>query len=106
MGAMTALTTPAPAPAGVPIADQIALRLTEALAPVRLEVVNESHHHAGHLGDDGTGESHFRVEVESAAFAGQSRVARQRLVNRALADLLATRIHALAIRARAPGEAE
>lgn len=87
-----------------PLADTIAARLAAALAPGALRVTNDSHHHAGHLGDDGSGESHFTVEVESAAFAGLSRVARQRLVNRALADLLATRIHALAIRARAPGE--
>jgi len=57
------------------------------------------------MGDDGTGESHFRVEIESPRFAGLNRVARQRLVNQALADLLATRIHALAIKARAPGDA-
>lgn len=76
-----------------------------ALDPTRLDVVNDSHHHAGHMGDDGTGESHFTVIVESPRFAGLTRVARQRLVNTALADLLATRIHALAIRARAPGEA-
>lgn len=88
-----------------PIAEQIAARLTDALAPSRLDVVNDSHHHAGHMGDDGTGESHFTVMVESPRFAGLSRVARQRLVNQALADLLETRIHALAIRARAPGEA-
>jgi len=97
MGVMTA-------PATLPLADQIAARLTADLAPTRLDVHNESHLHAGHMGDNGTGESHFRVEVESAAFAGLSRVARQRLVNAALTDLLATRIHALAIRARAPGE--
>lgn len=87
-----------------PLADLIAARLGAALAPVRLLVRNDSHLHAGHMGDDGTGESHWRVEVESAAFAGLSRVARQRLVNHALADLLASRIHALAISARAPGE--
>ncbi|MCP3734685.1 BolA family transcriptional regulator [Sphingomonas sp. RP10(2022)] len=87
-----------------PLAQIIADRLTAALAPTHLEVVNDSHHHAGHMGDDGTGESHFTVIVESAAFAGASRVARQRAVNQALADLLSTRIHALAIRARAPGE--
>ena len=91
-------------PASEPLADTIAARLTAALAPTRLAVVNDSHHHAGHMGDDGTGESHFTVAVESAAFAGLNRVARQRLVNKALADLLATRIHALAIQARAPGE--
>lgn len=88
-----------------PLSDVIADRLTTALAPSRLEVVNESHLHAGHMGDDGSGETHFRVEVESTAFAGLNRVARQRLINRALADLLAGPIHALAIRARAPGDA-
>ena len=97
MGAMTTLATPS-------LADQIASRLTESLQPTRLEVVNDSHHHAGHSGDNGTGESHFTVIVESAAFSGLGRVARQRLVNSALADLLATRIHALAIRTTAPGE--
>lgn len=91
--------------ATAPIADQIAARLTDALAPTHLHVSNDSAQHRGHLGDDGTGESHFSVVVESAAFAGLSRVARQRLINQALADLLATRIHALAIKARAPGEA-
>ena len=92
-------------PATGSVADLITARLTEALAPTQLNVSNDSAQHRGHLGDDGTGESHFSVEVESAAFAGKSRVERQRLVNRALADLLAERIHALAIRARAPGEA-
>jgi BolA protein len=82
----------------------IAARLTAVLDPSHLQVVNDSHHHAGHMGDDGTGESHFSVVVESPRFAGLNRVARQRLVNAALGDLLATRIHALAIKARAPGE--
>jgi len=86
------------------VQDQITARLTAALAPTRLVVLNESASHAGHMGDDGTGESHFRVEVESGAFAGLNRVARQRLVNQALADLLRDRIHALAIQARAPGD--
>jgi len=86
------------------VQDQITARLTAALAPTRLVVLNESASHAGHMGDDGTGESHFRVEVESVAFAGLNRVARQRLVNQALADLLRDRIHALAIQARAPGD--
>ncbi len=88
-----------------PLSDEIAARLTAALNPTVLEVINDSHHHAGHSGDDGTGESHWTVVVESEAFAGLNRVARQRLVNNALADLLATRIHALAIKVRAPGEA-
>jgi BolA protein len=91
-------------PATAPLADQIAARLTAELSPTRLEVVNDSHHHAGHMGDDGTGETHFTVIVESPQFAGRSRVERQRLVNKALADLLETRIHALAIRASAPGD--
>lgn len=92
-----------PDPATAPLQDVIAARLTDALAPTHLLVTNDSAQHRGHAGDDGTGESHFSVVVESAAFAGLSRVARQRLVNRALADLLATRIHALAIVAREPG---
>jgi BolA protein len=87
-----------------PLAEIMAARLTDALAPSHLEVINDSHHHAGHSGDDGTGESHWTVVVESEAFGGLNLVARQRLVNHALADLLATRIHALAIKARTPGE--
>ena len=91
--------------ASTPLAHLIETRLTEALHPSALRVTNDSHLHAGHMGDDGTGESHFSVFVESERFAGLNRVARQRLVNQALADLLSTRIHALAIKARAPGEA-
>ena len=87
-----------------PVAAEIAARLTAALAPTRLAVIDDSAKHAGHSGHDARGESHFTVEVESAAFAGRNRVARQRLVNRALAELLADRVHALAIRASAPGE--
>lgn len=90
--------------ATAPLDQIIADRLRTALSPTRLSVSNDSAQHRGHLGDDGTGETHFSVDVESPAFAGLSRVARQRLVNQALADLLASRIHALAIRARAPGE--
>jgi BolA family transcriptional regulator, general stress-responsive regulator len=90
--------------ATAPLAEIITARLTAALAPAHLDVINDSHHHAGHMGDDGTGESHWTVVVESAAFAGLPRVQRQRLINNALADLLATRIHALAIKARVPGE--
>jgi len=90
--------------ATAPLGEIIHARLQQALAPSHLEVINDSHHHAGHMGDDGTGESHWTVVVESPAFAGVSRVQRQRSINTALADLLATRIHALAIKARAPGE--
>ncbi|HVI97805.1 MAG TPA: BolA family protein [Sphingomonas sp.] len=88
-----------------PVAAEIATRLTHALAPTALEVINDSARHRGHAGDDGTGESHFTVIVESPRFEGRSRVERQRLVNKALGDLLTGHIHALAIRARAPGEA-
>ena len=87
-----------------PLADTIAARLTQALDPSHLVVSNDSAQHAGHMGDDGTGETHFTVTIESPAFSGLNRVARQRMVNHALADLLATRIHALAIRASAPGD--
>jgi len=86
------------------LAHEIHERLTEALAPSVLHVINTSHQHAGHAGDDGTGESHWIVVVASDRFTGLSRIERQRLVNNALADLLSSRIHALEIRARAPGE--
>ena len=87
-----------------PMAEEIAQRLRGALAPTRLEVINDSDRHRGHAGHDGSGESHFTVLIESPAFTGQSRLARQRAVNAALGDLLVERIHALAIKARAPGE--
>jgi len=87
-----------------PLAAEIDKRLREALAPAHLEVRNDSALHRGHSGDDGSGESHFTVEMVAARFAGMSRVERQRAVNAALADLLQGRIHALAIKARAPGE--
>jgi BolA protein len=93
-----------PATAPRPIVDEMRERLDAALVPTKLHISNDSAQHAGHMGDDGTGESHFSVTVESAKFTGLNRVARQRLVNTALADLLASRIHALAIRASAPGE--
>lgn len=87
-----------------PIAQEIERKLVDALAPTHLLITNDSARHSGHMGDDGTGESHFTVEIESPAFAGVSRLARQRLVNGALGDLPGGRVHALAIRARAPGE--
>jgi BolA protein len=88
-----------------PIEQAIIARLTAALTPEGLIVSNDSARHHGHAGDDGSGESHFSVVVTSAAFAGQSRVARQRMVNRALGELLTdNHIHALAIKAQAPGE--
>jgi len=87
-----------------PVGREIAERLETALSPDRLAVINDSAQHRGHMGDDDSGESHFTVDIVAAAFAGQSRVARQRLVNAALADLLREKVHALAIKARAPGE--
>lgn len=78
--------------------------LTAAFSPTHLAVINDSAKHRGHGGDDGSGESHFTVEIESAAFAGVNRVMRQRMVNGALGDLPGDRVHALAIRTRAPGE--
>jgi BolA family transcriptional regulator, general stress-responsive regulator len=86
------------------LADEIARLLTAAFAPTRLEVINDSARHHGHSGDDGSGESHFTVELESAAFAGVARLERQRMVNRALGDIPGQRVHALAIKAKAPGE--
>ena len=86
------------------IAAEIERRLRAALAPTQLIVTNDSARHRGHAGDDGSGESHFTVEVVAQRFAGMSRVERQRAVNSALADLLRDHIHALAIKARAPGE--
>ena len=88
-----------------PLAQEIEQLLTAAFAPTRLAVINDSASHHGHSGDDGSGESHFRVAIESAAFAGVSRLERQRMVNRALGDIPGARVHALAIKARAPGEA-
>jgi BolA family transcriptional regulator, general stress-responsive regulator len=80
-------------------------KLTEALKPERLEVINESHLHAGHQAHfDGTGESHFRVRIFTTAFSGKSRVERHRMINQLLADELRDEIHALAIEAHAPGE--
>ncbi|MDE2563743.1 MAG: BolA family transcriptional regulator [Sphingomonadales bacterium] len=87
-----------------PLAAEIEQKLEQAFAPGVLHVINDSARHHGHSGDDGSGESHFTVEIESAAFAGVSRVNRQRMVNKALGDIPGGRVHALAIKARAPGE--
>ena len=92
-----------PAPASIEAI--IRNKLMVALEPVRLDVINDSHKHAGHHGSPGTGQSHFTVLIVSPAFAGQSRIARHRLVNAALDEELRGRVHALAIKAYAPGEA-
>jgi BolA protein len=78
------------------VKDEIEQRLTTAFAPSVLEVVNESYKHAGHAGDDGSGESHFRIVIRAAAFQDMTRIARHRAVQQALGDLN-TRIHALAL---------
>ena len=87
-----------------PLAREIEQRLRAALAPERLAVIDDSARHRGHAGDDGSGESHFTVEVVAERFRGMSRLERQRAVNAALGDLLKEQVHALAISARAPGE--
>lgn len=86
------------------IADRIRDKLSTELSPSELEIVDDSHKHAGHAGHDGGGESHFRVRVRSAAFAGKSRVDRQRMVYALLAEEMAGRIHALALVTKAPDE--
>jgi BolA family transcriptional regulator, general stress-responsive regulator len=86
------------------VADTIRHKLTDGLAPSRLEIIDESHRHAGHAGARAEGETHFAVTIVSAAFAGQGRVARQRLVYQMLAEELATRIHALSLTTLAPEE--
>jgi BolA protein len=79
-------------------------KLMVALRPSRLDVVNESHLHAGHSTSPGTGESHFRVLIVSNGFAGKTRVERHRMINDVLTDELKDGVHALAIKACAPGE--
>jgi BolA protein len=79
-------------------------RLDSALHPTRIALTDDSEQHRGHGGHNPAGESHFSLAIESPAFSGQSRVARQRLVYGALGDLMHERVHALTIRATAPGE--
>lgn len=87
------------------VSESIHQKLTQALSPERLEVVDESHLHAGHAGAREGGESHFRILVIASAFEGLSRVARQRLVNNALQEELSGPIHALAMKTLTPDEA-
>ena len=84
------------------VASEIEELLTKAFAPTRLEIINDSHQHAGHSGDDGSGESHFTVVIETADFASMTRLARQRAVIAALGDIVRQRVHAVAIKASAP----
>jgi BolA family transcriptional regulator, general stress-responsive regulator len=88
-----------------PIAMAIRERMERAFAPERLDVLNESHMHAGHQEKfDGRGETHFRLRIVSPVFAGMSRVDRHRAITALLKDEMAGELHALAIEAAAPGE--
>ncbi|QFT77236.1 BolA family transcriptional regulator [Erythrobacter sp. THAF29] len=84
------------------IAEEMESLLTKRFAPTRLEIINDSAHHAGHAGDDGSGESHFTVIIEAEEFADMTRLARQRAVVSALGDIVGKRVHAVAIKANAP----
>lgn len=86
------------------VEDRIRSKLADAFAPTRLEVVNESHRHAGHAGSPGTGESHFNVALTSSAFEGLGRVARQRAVYDVLSAELAGPVHALSLALKTPSE--
>ena len=89
-----------------PLEERMKTKIEEAFSPDRLEVINESHLHAGHQGGamDGTGETHFRVRVVASAFDGMSRVNRHRAINDLLSDELSGGVHALALEPAAPGE--
>jgi BolA family transcriptional regulator, general stress-responsive regulator len=87
-----------------PVAAEMLRRLDSALSPTAIQLIDDSEQHRGHGGYNPAGESHFTLNIESAAFAGKSRVERQRLVYAALGDLMRERVHALSIRATAPGE--
>ncbi len=86
------------------LADIITQKLTNAFAPDRVLVIDESRLHEGHAGSRPGGETHFRIDIVSKAFAGKSRIDRHRMINALLTDELAGRVHALAIKAHAPGE--
>jgi BolA protein len=88
----------------VSVADTIHSKLTNRFTPARLDIIDDSHRHAGHAGARPEGETHFTVTIVSAGFAGLSRVARQRLVYQTLAEELATRVHALSLTTLTPAE--
>ena len=87
-----------------PVATEMLRRLDSALAPTTIELVDDSEQHRGHGGYNPAGESHFTLRIESPAFAGKGRVERQRMIYAALGELMDARVHALSIRATAPGE--
>lgn len=86
------------------IHEEIKTRIEAALSPDHLEVINESHKHAGHAGDDGSGQTHFKLMVVSAHFEGQSRVQRQQGINTIIAPLFDQGLHALSMRLLTLGE--
>jgi BolA protein len=86
------------------VAERIRTKLTDALAPTALEIVDESHKHKGHRGARPEGETHFHVAITSERFSGMLRVARQRLVYGILAEELAGPVHALSLETTAPGD--
>ncbi|MGE0735164.1 MAG: BolA family protein [Alphaproteobacteria bacterium] len=85
-------------------AEIIRQKLTDALAPERLDIADDSHQHAGHAGHRPGGQTHFSVAVVSSAFEGKSRVERQRMVYALLKAELAGGVHALALTTQAPSE--
>ena len=87
-----------------PVATEMLARLNSALSPTEIELNDDSEQHRGHGGYNPAGESHFSLRIESPAFADKSRVERQRMIYAALGDLMRERVHALSIRATAPGE--
>ena len=87
-----------------PVATEMLARLNAALSPTQIELVDDSEKHRGHGGHNPSGESHFSLSIESPAFDGKTRVQRQRLVYSALGELMRERVHALSIKASAPGE--
>ena len=87
-----------------PVAAEMLRRLNSALSPAAIELTDDSEQHRGHGGYNPEGESHFNLRIESPAFAGKNRVERQRMIYAALGDLMQARVHALSIRASAPGE--
>jgi BolA family transcriptional regulator, general stress-responsive regulator len=92
------------ASASGPVATEMLKRLGAALNPTKIELRDDSEAHRGHGGYNPTGESHFTLIVESPAFVGKGRVERQRMIYAALGELMESRVHALSIRATAPGE--
>jgi len=87
-----------------PVATEMLAGLNSALSPTAIELVDESEQHRGHGGYNPAGESHFSLRIESPAFIGKNRVERQRMIYAALGDLMRERVHALSIKAKAPGD--